>query len=257
MRAGRGWPRSCPSRSCSRARSRQGQTRQEPPVGLRVNREAQPREADERARRADPRFLRPDTRRAAGRLDELLVAALAEPCRVRRYRRQRDHGRRRHVPAGDAVGDPDLGRGQHRRHGLQRLALSALLLFRRLVLARQRRHLHPSEHTTVLLRPWHRLRRPGRRLRPDAREVDRSLPRVGMRRPGHGRLDLDQRRDVDDRPLRSQRRAATTASRAMSTTTRRARTTAGSTSPGTTSPSAAARFRSRPPRTAARPGLRR
>ena len=36
-------------------------------------------------------------------------------------------------------------------------------------------------------------------LRPGAREVGRRVPRLRVRRPGHGRLVFDQQRDLDDR----------------------------------------------------------
>ena len=51
----------------------------------------------------------------------------------------------------------------------------------------------------------HRLRRPGRGLRPVAREVDRGLPGLRLRWPGHRCLDLDRRKHMECRPMRPQR----------------------------------------------------
>ena len=42
-------------------------------------------------------------------------------------------------------------------------------------------------------------------LRRVARQVDRLIPRLGMRRPGPRRLEVGRRSDLDDRPLRAQR----------------------------------------------------
>ena len=64
------------------------------------------------------------------------------PPMLRGSGRQRDHGWRGHLPARDSVRDTDLGPGQHRRHDLQRLAHRAQLLLGRLVLDRQRSHVH-------------------------------------------------------------------------------------------------------------------
>ena len=171
-----------------------------------------------------------------------------------------DHRRRGRLPEGDPVRGPGLGPGEHRRRPLQRLADVAGLLLGRLLLDERRRDLYEPQHAAVLLaRQRHRgrgadLRRPGRLLRHRALEVGRDVPRLRLRSPGDRRLVLDRRHHLDGRPLRPLRRPATTASRAGSTTTRPAPTTATSTRAGTTSRSAAARSSSPSRPTAASPG---
>ena len=96
-----------------------------------------------------------------------------------------------------AVRNPDSGRGQHDRGRLQRLQDRAGLLLGRLLLAGRRRDLELPRLEAVLWRPWlwrrsrrrwpwNQLRRSSRLLQQGPRQVDRSLPRIGLRSPGLG-----------------------------------------------------------------------
>ena len=94
--------------------------------------------------------------------------------------------------------------GKHCRVRLQRLEDGRELLFGRLVLDERWRDVDESEHAAVLHGSWHRLRRSGRDVRPDALEVDRRLPRLRMRGPGARCLDVERRRDLGHGPVRTQ-----------------------------------------------------